>query len=244
MTDHYVYGQTEASYDRFHKEKHYGAIAFEPLSTSVSLQANWLSPGFNPPITLADVKDSLRCEDAADDDLLTGLLTAAVAYVQDVTSTIFAASTVTSRYASFPQASQALAVTPEYTPGQSFYMPTEDPSGLAYPSKIDNAIVALSLTDGDFGLAVVNNYVLLLPPAAGWPVDNYDTESPIGLTTVIDNTPSSSTSSATKQLIVAVKMLVGHWYANREAVSDARLAEVPMGVQMLLQNQTSHRGMF
>jgi len=242
MTDHYVYGQTEASHDRFHKEKHYGAIAFEPLSTSISLQANWLSPGFNPPITLADVKDSLRCEDAADDDLLTGLLAAAVAYVQDVTSTIFAASTVTSRYASFPQASQALSVTPEFTPGQSFSMAPDD--GLTYPSKADNAIIGMVLDDGDFGLAVVNNYVLLLPPASGWPVDNYDTENPIGLTTIIDNTPPSNASSATQQLLVAVKMLVGHWYANREAVSDARLAEVPMGVQMLLQNQTSHRGMF
>jgi hypothetical protein len=242
MMDYYDYGRWDVSYDPFYADKHYGAIAFEPLSTSISLQANWLSPGFNPPITLDDVKDSLRCEDAADDDLLTGLLTAAVAYVQDVTSTIFAASAVTSRYASFPQASQALSVTPEYTPGQSFTMPSE--GGLTYPSEADNAIISMVLDDGDFGLAVVNNYVLLLPPAAGWPVDNYDTESPIGLTTVLDNTPPSNTSSATQQLLVAVKMLVGHWYANRESVSDARLAEVPMGVQMLLQNQTSHRGMF
>ena len=240
--DYYDYGRWDVSYDPFYSDKHYGAIAFEPLSTSISLQANWLSAGFNPPITLADVKDSLRCEDAADDDLITGLLTAAVAYVQDVTGTIFVASTVTSRYASFPQASQALSVTPEFTPGQSFSMSAEE--GLTYPSKADNAIVAMSLDDGDFGLAVVNNYVLLLPPADGWPVDNYDTESPIGLTARLDSTPPSNTSSATQQLLVAVKMLVGHWYANRESVSDARLAEVPMGVQMLLQNQTSHRGMF
>lgn len=33
----------------------------------------------------------------------------------------------------------------------------------------------------------------------------------------------------------AMLLLVGHWYANREAVSDTQMSEVPLGVNHLLQ---------
>lgn len=32
----------------------------------------------------------------------------------------------------------------------------------------------------------------------------------------------------------AARLLVGHWYANREAASDVALSEAPMAVSMLL----------
>jgi hypothetical protein len=243
MTDHYVYGQTEASYDRFHKDKHYGAIAFEPISSSVQVEQEWQSPIYSPPITLEAVKEYLRCEDSADDSLITSLMTAAVAYVQEVTGVVFVYSRINNRYSSFPSQSQSLSVTPELISGSSLVATSLT---LTYPSKATNSLVVLSLIDGDFTYAVVNNYALLIPSAAGWPVDDFDTKSPLGVSLQAHTLTATPTSSGNEwqQLLVAVKMLVGHWYANREAVSDARLAEVPMGVQMLLQNQTSHRGMF
>lgn len=42
----------------------------------------------------------------------------------------------------------------------------------------------------------------------------------------------------------ACRLLVGHWYENREAVSDAAGAEVPMAVQMLLQINRPAEGLF
>jgi len=33
----------------------------------------------------------------------------------------------------------------------------------------------------------------------------------------------------------AMLLLVGHWYANREAVTDSNMTEVPLGVHHLLQ---------
>lgn len=36
------------------------------------------------------------------------------------------------------------------------------------------------------------------------------------------------------ELIAAMKLLVGHWYENREAVSEGNKGEVPMAVEMIL----------
>lgn len=36
-------------------------------------------------------------------------------------------------------------------------------------------------------------------------------------------------------LLVAIKLLVGHWYANRESASPTALTEIPNGVQALMQ---------
>ena len=243
MMDYYDYGRWDVSYDPFYADKHHGAIAFEPISSAVQVEQDWQNPLYAPPVTLETIKEYLRCEDSADDSLLTSLMAAAVSYVQEVTGVIFSYSRIVNRYKSFPSQSQSLSVTPEFIVGSSFVI-----SGtiLTYPSKATGVLSTLTVTNGDFTYAILNNYGLLIPTASGWPVDDFDTESPRGLFMQAQVTPPSSASSngLRQQLAVAVKMLVGHWYANRESVSDARLAEVPMGVQMLLQNQTSHRGMF
>ena len=240
--DYYDYGRWDVSYDPFYSDKHYGAIAFGPISSSVQVEQEWQNPIYGPPVTLETVKEHLRCEDSADDSLITSLMTAAVSYVQEVTGVIFVYSRINNRYNSFPSQSQALSVTPEFVTGSSL---SATSLALSYPSKATGSIATLSLLDGDFTYAILNNYALLIPSAAGWAVDDLDTESPRGVFLQAQVVPpTSSSANGWQQLVVAVKMLVGHWYANRESVSDARLAEVPMGVQMLLQNQTSHRGMF
>jgi hypothetical protein len=238
--DYYPHGIGDVSYDPFYADKHYGAIAFEPISSSIHASPSWQSS--NSPITLAKVKEYLRCEDSADDSLLESLLTAAVTYVQEVTGVVFVTSSIINRYSGFPSQSQSLSITPEL-----IYGATLDSMNLTlkYPSKATGNVVTLSLQSGDFTYVVLNKHAILLPPASGWPVDDFDTESPRGVSLQADVAPPTpSYATGWHQLVVAVQMLVGHWYANREAVSDARLAEVPMGVQMLLQNQTSHRGMF
>ena len=241
--DYYDYGRWDVSYDPFYADKHHGAIAFEPISSLVQIEQEWQNPVYGPPVTLETIKGYLRCEDSADDSLITSLMTAAVSYVQEVTGVIFVYSRINNRYSSFPSQSQSLSVTPELLNGSSLVATSLT---LTYPSKATGTLAILSLLDGDFTYAILNNYAILTPSAAGWAVDDFDTESPRGVLLQAQVVPptSSSTNGWTQQLVVAVKMLVGHWYANRESVSDARLAEVPMGVQMLLQNQTSHRGMF
>ena len=239
--DYYPHGIGDVSYDPFYADKHSGAIAFEPISSSVHVEQDWQDPSYSPPVTLETIKEYLRCEDSADDSLLTSLMTAAVSYVQEVTGVVFVYSHITNRYNSFPSQSQALSVTPELIVGSSFVIAG---TSLTYPSKATGNLATLSVPT-NFTYAILNNYGLLIPTASGWPVDDFDTESPRGVFLQAQVVPpASSSSNGWQQLIVAVKMLVGHWYANRESVSDARLAEVPMGVQMLLQNQTSHRGMF
>lgn len=49
----------------------------------------------------------------------------------------------------------------------------------------------------------------------------------------VDGVPSAAPAVNETQRH-AVRLLVGHWYANREAVSATAGAEVPMAVSMLL----------
>ena len=243
MNDPYIYGPEGVLHDRFYWDKHLGAIPFKPISSVVTLESDWLLPSSNPPITVDEVKGALRCEDAADDVLLSSLMVAAVTYAQDVTGTIFAKSRISNRYAGFPAAENALSMTPEFLPPSTV---STSLATVGFPNKAGFQDV-LTVLDGDFSVAVLNNYAVLIPSSSGWPVDDLDDESPLGVTAQIVVTPpgaGASASSSTRQLTVACQMLIAHWYANREAVSDARLAEVPMGVKMLLDNNTSHRGMF
>jgi len=41
-------------------------------------------------------------------------------------------------------------------------------------------------------------------------------------------------SEIPEELISAMKLLVGHWYQNREAVAESSNGEVPMAVDMIL----------
>lgn len=46
------------------------------------------------------------------------------------------------------------------------------------------------------------------------------------------NLPTCDWSMPTVRL--AAKLLIGHWYANREAVSDRRMDELPLGLQRII----------
>ena len=66
----------------------------------------------------------------------------------------------------------------------------------------------------------------LYSPAAGWPSAASDTPVIITYTAGFTETPAD--------LDAAVLLLVGHWYAHREAVNIGNItAEVPMGVEAL-----------
>ena len=238
MNDPYIYGPEGVLNDQFYWDKHLGAIPFKPISSVVTLESDWLDPASNPPLTLDEVKGTLRCGDCgADDALLSALMAAAVSYAQDVTGTIFAKSRISNRYAGFPAAEQALSMTPEFLPLSTV---SDSQASVGFPNKA-GFLDLLTVSGFDFSVAVLNNYAVLIPSSSGWPVDDLDGESPRGVIAQIVVTPPAA---GARQLAVACQMLVAHWYANREAVSDARLAEVPLGVKMLLDNNTSHRGMF
>lgn len=49
-----------------------------------------------------------------------------------------------------------------------------------------------------------------------------------------DVTPSPVPPPVTETQRQAARLMVGHWYTNREAASEKALSEVPMAVRMLL----------
>lgn len=49
-----------------------------------------------------------------------------------------------------------------------------------------------------------------------------------------DAVPEPVAPAVTETQRHAARLLVGHWYANREAASEKALSEVPMAVRMLL----------
>jgi uncharacterized phiE125 gp8 family phage protein len=68
---------------------------------------------------------------------------------------------------------------------------------------------------------------------ASWPSARYQDEAvTVRFTAGYNNSPFSIPA----QLTVAMYLFVGHLYANREAVSDGRQVELPLGLEALIEN--------
>jgi uncharacterized phiE125 gp8 family phage protein len=66
-----------------------------------------------------------------------------------------------------------------------------------------------------------------------WPV-TYSVTSAVTITYTAGYASASAVPQSIKQ---AILLLVGHWYENREATSDANLREIPQAVESLLMSQ-------
>lgn len=94
----------------------------------------------------------------------------------------------------------------------------------------DVSAVTVSAVDGD-GAALTVTAFAVKQDSIGWYVDVEGAGTP-------DRVSVTMTCALPSRLLpavrMAVKLMVGHWFANREAVADAGFAELPMGVDALL----------
>lgn len=168
------------------------------------------------PITLADAKDHLRVCDDSEDDLVTAYIVAAREYVETVTGRKLITQTWEQRLECFPHHPQAIAFD-------------------LFPVR---TIVSVKYTDADGAEQTMDSADYLLRigrlPQVVEPVYNSNWPS-VARDVVIRVTVGDAAAPAAA--VHAIRLLVGHWYENREAVVIGQTpSSVPMAAKALLQS--------
>lgn len=168
------------------------------------------------PITLAEAKAYLRVDSDDEDDLIGGLINAAAGAIESETGLACKVKTVAFTFAKFSPRLMCLrgpvlaidSVTYIDTAGDEQTLPSDQYRVRSFA-----------------GVPVLN-------PATGvsWPA----TDSCDGAVTVTASIGHTTRADIDDRIKMAAKLLVGHWYANREAVMDGAPGEVPMTVRYLL----------
>lgn len=165
------------------------------------------------PITLEEAKNQCRVLSADDDDLIASLIVAAREWVESYTGHILVMRDVTQRLSSFTR-----------------------PRLFAWPIA-DDATVTATYVDSDGATQPLTGARLIfgngwaeLATAFGsvWPA----TYGPASITVEAGYATPDDVPRSMKQ---AMLLLIGHWFANRESVSDNTMTEVPLTVEALCQ---------
>lgn len=168
------------------------------------------------PITLANAKDHLRVCDDSDDDLITAYIVAAREYVETVTGRKLITQTWEQRLECFPHHPQAIAFD---------LFPVRTIVSVQYT---DSAGDQQTVDAADYLLRVGRLPQVIEPVYNGsWPSDARDV--------VIRVTVGDAAAPAAAQH--AIRLLVGHWYENREEVVVGQTpSRVPTAARALLQS--------
>jgi uncharacterized phiE125 gp8 family phage protein len=182
------------------------------------------------PVSVADAKEHLRIVDFTDDDAyIGGLVDAATTWCEDYCDRTFADKQYTVAFDDFPSLRIEL-------PRPPVRLNATAASATVTISYVDSAGTTQTLTwaqsgtqhfrlDRDHVPALV--YPLYLED---WPNVRLDDKA-VQITYLAGY---GGAASVPKPAVHAIKMLVGHWYANREAIGSVG-QNVPLGVHALLE---------
>lgn len=157
------------------------------------------------PVSLAEAKAHLRVDHSDDDDLIEGLVAAAVSHFDGRTGIL----------------GRALEA-------QTWEMVLDAfPASIVLPLEPVVSVTSVTFADADGAdqVIAVEGYTLrgaTISPVAGWPV----TTGSIRIRWVAG-------TGCPPAMRHAIKLLVGHWYVHREAAGEAR-EELPLGIRALV----------
>ena len=163
-------------------------------------------------VTLADVKEFLRVDSSDEDDTITALVNAAVAWVEDYTNRKFA----TGGYATFHLE--------RWRPAALAYGPV---TSIHYVTYQDTAGNTQTLDSSKYYTTVATDGSMMIYFHDTPDLETYNAH-PVLIRAAVG-------AAETPNVIHAVKMLVAHWYENRRAVvTGTTPVQVPMAVESLL----------
>lgn len=182
------------------------------------------------PVALEDVKDHLYVDGTEDDALIMDYIRAATAMLETKCSRCFIQQTRRLTMNGFTDA--------RYVHNNRIYLPR---SPVANSSGV--SITYVAATDGTTTTWSSSEYTVHYNERPGyiglaynetWPdvryIDNSVTVTyPVG--------HSTSPNSVPMNVKLAIKMLVAHWYRNREATVQGSMSELPLGVDALLEGE-------
>lgn len=170
------------------------------------------------PITLADAKLHLRIDGAAEDAYVTSLLKAARQTVEIETSRVLVSQTLVQTFDG-------------YTPGKPLTLLRAPVASIVSVQHVggDGATVTL---DAERYLAALGEPALLHPAyGVSWPIARGQPGA-VSVTYVAGYGNAAAVPELAK---AAIRLLLGHWYENREAVIVGTIAsELPRGASSII----------
>jgi len=170
------------------------------------------------PVTLAEAKAQLRVDFADEDTLISGLIDAAVSYLDGRTG-ILGRCLVT----------QTWELTLDAFPSDEIELPLGPVQSITSIKYFDTAGALQTLSSANYiwDDSSLSDWII---PQADWP-DTLETANAVTVRYVA-GTDAASVPKALKQ---AILLLVAHWFENRQPVAvGASVAEMPMAVQALI----------
>jgi uncharacterized phiE125 gp8 family phage protein len=172
------------------------------------------------PVTLTEIKAHCRVDLSGDDALLSGLIRAAREVVENETGQATTLRTCVQTFDRFPADDGLMAL--QAYPIFSVSIP------LTYFPNDDSTARSGSHT----GFRLLDDRPAIVPGTSGWP-DAGAISGAVRVEFVAGY--GASGNSVPEPLKLAIKQLVGHWYAVREAVNVGNItSELPMMVKYLL----------
>lgn len=173
------------------------------------------------PLTTEELKLHLRADHAAEDDYITALGIAARRYCERVTRRKFVTQTWDVMFDRFP--CDGAFVLPDFSPAQSV-------DSITYTDADGNS--GQTVSPSDYVADVYSEPPRIrLAYGASWPATR-DTPNAVTVRVVVGYGDPEDVPETIKS---AIRLLVGHWYENREGVTvDGTPREVPMAVDSLL----------
>lgn len=170
------------------------------------------------PVTVAELKLHCRVEHSADDDLFTALGKAARETVEAETGRQLVTATWRQDLDEFPLC----------------------PIKLRHPPLISVTSVVYTDANGDTQTLDASDYQVDTSSVIGTVAPAVDSVWPttqaykLNAVRITYQAGFGAASAVPESIKAAIKLLVGHWYENREAAQDKRLEMMPMGVQALI----------
>lgn len=167
-------------------------------------------------VTLDELKAHCDIEYTADDDLLNGLIDAAIAKIDGVNGIGVAIE------------DQTWVLSFDEFPNHEFHLPGSPVKSITSIKYIDTTGTEQTLASDSYRLDISGDKARVEPSYnSAWPVAR-DVIGSIKVEYVLggDN----------PLLKLAIKQIAAHWYENRESTIEARLMSIPMGAEQIMRD--------
>lgn len=172
------------------------------------------------PVTLTEAKAHLRVDGVSEDTYITDLISAASQRVEEMQGKIFRQATMTMTLDMWPRSS--MMPLPRY--------PVDSVTSITYLEEGESSATTYASTNYQLDTASVPPRIMLKKNKT-WPTDSLEAGAAITVTFVAGYADGTVPETAKH----AIKLLVGHWYANRESVVTGTIAtEIPETLRSLI----------
>lgn len=180
------------------------------------------------PLSVAEAKRHLNVTHNEDDSLIDDYIGAATAMLEQRTNRCFVTQTRICKLSGFDD--------PRYVHGREIFLPRSPVASVSSVVYLNSAGTSTTMSTSDYLVhADEKPGTISEGYNATWPA-TYGTANDVTVTYLAGHsTASASVPANVKQ---AVRMLVGHWYRNREAVLTGTISkDIEFGLEALLEGE-------